>query len=56
MTLHTPENGSHLDENDISSGWQRGSISGAGLEPSVRHQRVAGLGPQCRSVYHLGIR
>ena len=56
MILYTPENGSHPDKNDISLGWQRGNISGARLELSIRHQRMVGLGPQYRSVYHLGIR
>ena len=50
MTLHTPGNRSHLDENNISSGWQRGSISRAGLGPSEQPQCVAGLDPWCKSV------
>ena len=43
MTLYIPKNRSHLNENDISLSWQRGSISKAGLEPSVWPQHMAGL-------------
>ena len=44
MTLYTPENKHHLDENNISLGWQKESISEVGLEPSIWPQRVVGLG------------
>ena len=55
MILHIPENGSHLNKNNISSDWQKGSISEAGLEPSIWPQRMADLDPQFRSICHLGI-
>ena len=45
MILHTQGNGSHPDENNIFLGWQKKSISKAGLESSVQPQRVASLDP-----------
>ena len=55
MPLHTPRNEPHPDENNISSGWQRANISGVGPEFSAQPQRVAGLDPRFRLVYHPGI-
>ena len=43
MILYTPGNKPHLDENDTSSGWRRGSISEIGLEPNAQSQRRAGI-------------
>ena len=55
MTLRIPRNKPHLDENNISSDWQRANISEVGLEPSAQPQRVTGLDPQCRLVCHPDI-
>ena len=56
MTLFTPRNKPHPDEDDISLSWQRANISGVGLEPSTKPQRIAGLDPRYRLVCHLDIR
>ena len=56
MILYTPGTKPYLDENDMSSGWQKGSISGVGLEPGAQPQRVASLDPLCRLVCHPDIR
>ena len=55
MTLYTPKNGSHPNDNNISLGWQRRSISGASLGFSIRPQNVVGLDSRCRSVCYPGI-
>ena len=56
MTFYTPENGSHLDKNDIFSGWHKGSIFRADLEFSIWSQRIAGLDFQYRLICHLSIK
>ena len=55
MTLRTPRNKPHPDENDIFSGWQRTNISRVDLKPSAQPQRIAGLDPQCRLVCYPDI-
>ena len=49
MTIRTPENEPHPDENDISSGWQRANIFRVGLKPSAQPQRIC---VDC-SLYHF---
>ena len=55
MTLYILRNGFHPDENNISLGWQKESISGAGLELSIRPQCMTDLDLWYRSVYYLDL-
>ena len=50
-----PGNKLHPDKNNTSSSWQKGSISGINLEPSIQPQHVTGLDPWCRLVCHPDI-
>ena len=43
MILYILGNGSHPDENNIFSNWQKGSISKTGLKPSIQPQYMANL-------------
>ena len=55
MILHIPANKPHPDENNTSSGWQKGSISGIGLYPSTKPQCMASLDPWYRLISHPDI-
>ena len=55
MILYILGNESHSNENDISSYWQKKSISGASLEPSIQPQYIVSLDLWYKLIYYPSI-